>query len=112
VCEALSLSCTVPYPIPILNDSRMAALWPTTALLIADCSISDGAYQEKARCVADWILTTQDEKGGFSNFLNPDGSRLPLQSGNVNFSASMALRIFNEKYNHGRFKLFTALQSA
>jgi hypothetical protein len=108
VCEALSLSCTVTCPIPILNDSRMAALWPTTALLIADC----GAYQEKARCVADWILTTQDEKGGFSNFLNPDGSRLPLQSGNVNFSASMALRIFNEEYNHGRFKLFTALQSA
>ena len=95
------------YPIPILNDTRKAALWPTTGLLIAYCGMNDETYREKARSVADWILTMQDEKGGFSNFRNPDGSTLPLQSGNVNFSASMALWLFNEVYNRGRSKLFT-----
>lgn len=62
---------------------------------------------EKARRVADRILATQDDKGGFSNFQNPDGSMRPPQSRNVNFSSLMALWLFNEVYNHGRSKLFT-----
>jgi hypothetical protein len=95
------------YPIPIINDTRMAALWPTTCLLIAYCGMNDEAYREKARRVADWILTVQDDKGGLSNFQNPDGSMRSLQSGNVNFYGSMALWLFNEVYNQGRIKLFT-----
>lgn len=47
----------------------------------------------------------QDERGGFSNFR--DGSLRSLQSGNVNFYASMALWMFNEVYNNGHTKLFT-----
>ena len=96
------------YPIPIINDTRMAALWPTTCLLVAYCGMNEHTYREKARRVADRILATQDDKGGFSNFQNPDGSMRPLQSGNVNFSASMALWLFNEVYNNGRTKRFTA----
>lgn len=96
------------YPMAIINDTHMAALWPTTCLLIAYCGMNDEAYRAKARCVADWILTVQDEKGGFRNFQNPDGSMKPLQSGNVNFYASMALWLFNEVYNNGRIKFFTS----
>jgi hypothetical protein len=95
------------YPVPIINDTRMAALWPTTCLLLAYCGMNDETYRAKARAIADWILTMQDEKGGFSNFKNPDGSVKPLQSGNVNFYASLALWLFNEVYNNGRVKLFT-----
>ena len=95
------------YPVPIINDSRMAALWPSTCLLLAHCGMNDNVYRDRARSLADWILTMQDRHGGFSNFRNPDGSSRPLQSGNVNFYASMALWLFNEVYNDGRTRLFT-----
>ncbi len=100
--------CAPVYPIAIINDTRMAALWPTTCLLIAYCALNDRAYAAKAREIADWILTLQDERGGFSNFQNPDGSMRRLQSGNVNFYASMALWLFNEVYNNGQIKIFSA----
>jgi hypothetical protein len=95
------------YPVAIINDTRMAALWPTTCLLIAYCGMNDDAHRAKARVVADWILSVQAEDGGFYNFKNPDGSVSLLQSGNVNFYASMALWLFNEIYNSGHAKLFT-----
>lgn len=95
------------YPIPIINDTRLGALWPSACLLVAYCGMNDAVYSAKARAVADWILSVQDSAGGFSNFQNPDGSRKPLQSGNVNYYASMALWLFNEVYNAGHFKFFT-----
>jgi hypothetical protein len=99
------------YPLPIINDTATAALWPTTCLLIAYCGMNDAAYRSKAQSVADWILTVQDAQGGFSNFQNPDGTMRPLQSGNVNFYAAMALWLFNEVYNNGRIRLFSARAS-
>ncbi len=57
---------------------------------------------------ADWILGTQDEKGGFSNFQAPDDSFPPLRSGNVNYYACIALWLYNEVYNNGRNHLSTA----
>jgi len=98
---------TSVYPVAIINDTRLAALWPSTCLLIAYCGLNEDACRDKARAVADWILTVQDEQGGFSNFTAPDGTARPLQSGNVNFYASMALWLFNEVYNSGRVRLFT-----
>jgi hypothetical protein len=95
------------YPVAVINDRNLAALWPTTCLLIAYCGMNDNVYLAKAKGVADWILSVQNSEGGFNNFQNPDGSVRPLQSGNVNFYASMALWLFNEVYNHGRVKLFT-----
>ena len=95
------------YPIAIINDTKTAALWPTACLLIAYCGMNEETYRARAACAADWILTLQDEKGGFHNFQNRDGSKRPLESGNVNFYASMALWLFNEVYNHGHIKLFT-----
>jgi hypothetical protein len=96
------------YPIPIINDTKMAALWPTSSLLIAYCGMNDASYAQKARRVADWMLTVQDDRGAFSNFQNADGSVQPLQSGNVNFYSAMALWLFNEVYNDGHHKLFSA----
>ncbi len=96
------------YPLPIINDTATAALWPTTCLLIAYCGMNEPTYRGKAQSVADWILTVQDAEGGFSNFQNPDGTVRALQSGNVNFYAAMALWLFNEVYNNGRTKLFSA----
>jgi hypothetical protein len=95
------------FPIPIINDTRMAALWPTTCMLIAYCGMREEEYRDRAASVADRILATQDDRGGFSNFQNPDGSVRSLQSGNVNFYASLALWLFNEVYNGGRVRLFS-----
>jgi len=94
------------YPLKILNDGTMAATWPATCLLLAYCGLNDEQYKEKAKRTADWLTAIQDEKGGFFNFQKPDGSFLPMQSGNVNFYASMALWIYNEVYEKGNIKLF------
>ncbi|RMG33999.1 MAG: hypothetical protein D6732_11065, partial [Methanobacteriota archaeon] len=98
------------YPIRLINDTKMAALWPTTCLLLAYCGMNDNQYKKEAKQTADWILSVQDAKGGFYNFQKPDGTTLPLQSGNVNFYASMALWIYNEVYENAAFKLFTKKQ--
>ena len=89
------------YPVAILNDSEMAATWPTTCLLIAYCGLNDPALRDQARQIADWLVSIQDAKGGFLNFCRPDGSFHPLQSGNVNYYASLALWLFSEVYGDG-----------
>ncbi|NOZ06939.1 MAG: hypothetical protein GXP41_11425 [Chloroflexi bacterium] len=95
------------YPIRIINDTEMAALWPSACLLLAYCGMNDSQYREEAKRTADWIVSVQDEKGGFYNFQKPDGTTLPLQSGNVNFYASMALWLYSEVYEESPVKLFT-----
>ena len=95
------------FPIQIINDTEMAALWPSACLLLAYCGMNDSQYKEEAKKTADWILSVQDDKGGFYNFQKPDGATLPLQSGNVNFYASMALWLYNEVYEKSSLKLFT-----
>jgi hypothetical protein len=95
------------YPLRIINNTEMAALWPSACLLLAHCGMNDSQYREEAKQTADWILSVQDEKGGFYNFQKPDGTTLPLQSGNVNFYASMALWLYNEVYEKSPIKLFT-----
>lgn len=95
------------YPIRLINDTKMAALWPSACLLLAYCGMNDSCYSSEAKQTADWILSVQDEKGGFYNFQKPDGTTLPLQSGNVNFYASMALWLYSEVYGNGTVKLFS-----
>jgi len=95
------------YPLRIINNTEMAALWPTTCLLLAYCGMNEARYRAEARKTADWILSVQDEHGGFYNFQKPDGTNLPLQSGNVNFYASMALWLYNEVYEKSLVRLFT-----
>jgi len=85
----------------------MAALWPSACLLLAFCGMNESKYRNEAQHTADWILSLQDEKGGFYNFQKSDGTTLTLQSGNVNFYASMALWLYNEVYENSSYKLFT-----
>ncbi len=106
--ESRSMAGKPPvYPVPILNDTRQAALWPTTCFLIALCGLNDENLRDKAQQTADWILSIQDSSGGFSNFQTPDGSLSSLQSGNVNYYAVIALWLFYEVYGSPRVRLFT-----
>jgi len=95
------------YPLKIINDTSMTATWPSSCLLLAYCGLNDEQYKKEARQTADYLISIQDEKGGFYNFQKPDGKFLPLQSGNVNFYVSMALWIYNEVYENRKVKLFT-----
>ena len=95
------------YPLKIINDTSMAAAWPTSCLLLAYCGLNDEEYKKEAKQTADYLISLQDKKGGFYNFQKPDGNFLLLQSGNVNFYVSMALMAYNEVYENGKVKLFT-----
>jgi len=111
--ESAALSDSAPvYPVSILNDTHLAALWPTACMLIAYCGMCEKRYRAKARQSADWILGVQDQNGGFSNFQAPDGTLKRLQSGNVNYYACIALWLFNEVYNDARVRLFVPEHSA
>ncbi len=96
------------YPPRILNDTALAALWPTSCLLLALCGLNEARFAEEARRIAGWIVSTQDAEGAFHNFQRPDGTFLPLRSGNVNFYGSVALWIYREVYGGGSRRLFTA----
>jgi hypothetical protein len=89
------------YPLKLINDTRMAATWPTTCLLLAYCGLNDPSFAADAEQTARWLVSAQDEAGGFFNFQRPDGSFHPLQSGNVNYYASMALWYFDRVYARG-----------
>ena len=95
------------YPLSIINDTRAAALWPTTCWLLALCALNEAKYRDQAAQIASFVLGAQGSDGGFYNFRNPDGSFAKLRSGNVNFYASMSLWVYNEVYGTGTLKLFT-----
>ena len=90
------------YPVPIINDAELAALWPTTCLLLAYCGLNDRRYGDAARQTAEWILSVQDKDGGFYNFQHPGGAMKPLRSGNVNYYACLALWHFTKVYGETR----------
>ncbi len=94
------------YPLEIINDTTMAATWPSACLLLTYCGLRNEIYKKEAQQVADYLVSVQDRDGGFYNFKKPDGSFLELKSGNVNFYASMALWAYNEVYGDGRYTLF------
>ncbi len=89
------------FPLPIINDSTLAALWPASCLLLAYCALKDTKYRKKTVETVDWILSMQDRQGGFYNFQHPGGDYLPIQSGNVNFYACLALWVFEEVFENG-----------
>lgn len=95
------------YPLALINDTEMAATWPSACLLLAYCGLREDRYREAATATANWIVSAQGPDGAFNNFQKPDGSFHPLQSGNVSFYGSMSLWIFNEVYGGGKRRLFT-----
>lgn len=93
------------YPLAVLNDTTMAATWPTTCLLIAYCGLNDPVLRDRAQQIADWLISVQDREGGFFNFQNPDGTFHRLQSGNVNYYGCLGLWLFGEVYGNGPYVL-------
>ena len=101
-------SKTVPagqevYPLAAINNTADASMWPTAATLIALVAMNDQeTYGEKARAVAEWIVSMQDEDGGFWTHQSEDGARFGQKYGNINFYASTALWLHNAIYVRGR----------
>jgi hypothetical protein len=90
------------YPITVINDAANASLFPTSAYLLALVGMNDAQrYGVPARTAADWIVSMQDQDGGFFAHQRPDGSRFGDKFGNINFYASTALWIFNARNVRG-----------
>lgn len=90
------------YPLKAINDSSNASLWPTAAYLLALVGMNDRErYGERARTVAGWIVSMQDEDGGFLTHQAGDGRRFGDKYGNINFYASTALWHYNSVYVRG-----------
>ena len=61
------------YPIPVINDTRMAALWPTACLLIAYCGMNEETYRAKAISVAGRFWPRRTSGAGSEIFKIPMG---------------------------------------
>lgn len=59
-------------------------------------------YGARATKVADWVISMQDEGGGFITHQAPDGERFGEKYGNINFYASTALWYYNAYYVRGK----------
>ncbi|MCA9666923.1 MAG: hypothetical protein KC503_15095 [Myxococcales bacterium] len=81
------------YPLPAINDAHNASLWPTAATLLAYVGL--GEHRDEAKATADWIVSMQDDAGGFWTHQNSDGERFGEMYGNVNFYGSTALWYYN-----------------
>ena len=80
------------YPLPAINDSTNASLWPTCCYLLALTALDDWArYGERADATARWIVSMQDEDGAFFTHQDAAGKRFGQKYGNINFYGSLAL---------------------
>jgi hypothetical protein len=77
------------YPLPAINDATNASLWPTAATLLAYVGLGD--HEAEATRTADWIVSMQDDDGGFWTHQSPDGERFGEKYGNINFYGATAL---------------------
>jgi hypothetical protein len=90
------------YPINAINNVANASLFPTSAYLLALVGMDDAQrYSVSARTAADWIISMQDQDGGFFAHQRPDGSRFGDKFGNINFYASTALWMYNARNVRG-----------
>lgn len=90
------------YPLRSINDAENASLWPTAAYLLGLVGMNDAAtYAARARRVADWLVSMQDDDGGFWTHADASGRRFGQKYGNINFYGSMALWHFDAVYERG-----------
>lgn len=86
------------YPIKVINDTVNASLYPTATYLLALVGMNDAnRYGASARTTADWIVSMQDQDGGFFAHQRPDRSRFGEKFGNINFYASTSLWTYNAR---------------
>jgi len=106
VAGSLAESRAVPpakavYPLPAINDSENASLWPTTCYLLALTALDDwSTYGDRAETTAAWILSMQDEDGAFWTHQDGTGRRYGQKYGNINYYGSLSLW----HYSSRRFK--------
>ncbi len=80
------------YPLAAINDTDNASLWPTAAYLLALIGMNDSTtYRERAERTARWIVSLQDDDGGFWTHQDVDGRLFGEKYGNINYYASTAL---------------------
>ena len=89
------------YPLKAINDTQNSSLWPTAAYLLALAGMNDASYAERAETTADWMVSMQDEDGGFWTHENPAEEKFGQKYGNINFYASTALWHYNSVYVRG-----------
>ncbi len=58
-------------------------------------------YEPRARQVADWLVSMQDQDGGLWTHQDASRKRFGQKYGNINFYGSMALWYFNAVYVRG-----------
>lgn len=93
-CESRAVSdADAVYPVPAINDSENASLWPSAAVLLAYVGLRD--FHDEARRTADWIVSMQDETGAFWTHQDRQGRRFGEMYGNINFYGSTALWYYN-----------------
>jgi hypothetical protein len=96
-------SRTVPpakavYPLPAINDSENASLWPTCCYLLALTALDDWTrYGERTDATARWILSMQDEDGSFWTHQAASGRRFGQKYGNINYYGSLALSHYSAR---------------
>lgn len=80
------------YPLPAINDSEHASLWPSSCYLLALTALDDWTrYGERADATARWILSMQAQDGSFWTHQDASGRRFGQQYGNINFYGSLSL---------------------
>ncbi|MCA9523635.1 MAG: hypothetical protein KC609_21815 [Myxococcales bacterium] len=95
-CESRDVPASIAvYPLPAINDATNASLWPTAATLLGYVGMQDPSYHERAKAVADWLVSMQDDDGSFYTHQAPDGRRFGEKYGNINFYGSVALWTYN-----------------
>ena len=86
------------YPLPAINDSDNASLWPTTCYLLALTALDDwDRYGERADVTARWILSMQDDDGSFWTHADGSGRRFGQKYGNINFYGSLSLWTYSAR---------------
>ncbi len=90
------------FPLKAINDSENASLWPTADYLLALVGMNDAStYAGRAQVVADWIVSMQDDKGGFWTHQRRNGERFGQMYGNINFYGATSLWYYNHVYVRG-----------
>jgi hypothetical protein len=86
------------YPLPAINDSEHASLWPTCSYLLALIALDDwNRYGERADAAARWILSVQDDDGSFWTHQDRSGRRFGEKYGNINYYGSLSLWLYSTR---------------
>lgn len=91
------------YPLKAINDAENSSLWPTAVTLLGMVGMNDPkTYGERASETADWLVSMQDDDGGFFVHQDPRLNRFGGKYGNINYYGSTGLWYYNAIYIRGK----------